>query len=66
VALRRAEREADQTPYVPATGKKRHALVNIPLTWGTFEQAKNTGKTGGFDRIGFVLGQGIFGIDSIM
>jgi len=50
-------------PYVPAIGKKRHALVNVPSTWGTFEQAKNTCKSGGFDGIGFVLGQGIFGID---
>lgn len=50
-------------PYVPALGKKRHALVNVPSTWGTFEQAKNTSKNGGFDGIGFVLGQGIFGID---
>lgn len=44
-------------------GKKRHALVNAPSTWGTFEQIKNTVKSGGFDGIGFVLGQGIFGID---
>jgi putative DNA primase/helicase len=50
-------------PYVPAMGKKRHALVNVPSTWGTFEQAKNAVKSGGFDGIGFVLGQGIFGID---
>ena len=50
-------------PYVPAPGKKRHALVNVPSTWGTFEEAKNTKESGGFDGIGFVLGQGIFGID---
>ena len=50
-------------PYVAAPGKKRHALVNVPSTWGTFEQAKNTKESGGFDGIGFVLGQGIFGID---
>jgi putative DNA primase/helicase len=50
-------------PYVPAPGKKRHALVNVPSTWGTFEQAKNVCESGGFDGIGFVLGNGIFGID---
>ncbi len=50
-------------PYVPSPGKKRHALVNVPSTWGTFEQAKNTVSAGGFDGIGFVLGHGIFGID---
>ena len=50
-------------PYVPALGKKRHALVNVRSTWGTFGQAKNAHETGGFDGIGFVLGDGIFGID---
>ena len=50
-------------PYVPVPGKKRHALVNVRSTWGTFEQAKNTLESGGFDGIGFVLGEGIFGID---
>ncbi|HNX17526.1 MAG TPA: hypothetical protein PKM50_04250 [Methanoregula sp.] len=50
-------------PYVPAPGKKRHALVNISSTWGTFEQAKNVKESEGFDGIGFVLGDGIFGID---
>ncbi|WP_428370794.1 hypothetical protein [Methanoregula sp.] len=50
-------------PYVPAPGKKRHALVNVRSTWGTFGQAKNTLESGGFDGIGFVLGEGIFGID---
>jgi putative DNA primase/helicase len=50
-------------PYVPAPGKKRHALVNVSSTWGTFEQAKKAINDGGFDGIGFVLGQGIFGID---
>lgn len=50
-------------PYVPAPGKRRHALVNVRSTWGTFEQAKNAHESGGFDGIGFVLGDGIFGID---
>ena len=50
-------------PYVPAPGKKHHALVNISSTWGTFEQAKNAHESGGFNGIGFVLGEGIFGID---
>jgi putative DNA primase/helicase len=50
-------------PYVPAPGKKRHALVNVRSTWGTFEQAKIAHESGSFDGIGFVLGGGIFGID---
>lgn len=50
-------------PYVPAPGKKRHALVNARSTWGTFERAKKTHESGDFDGIGFVLGDGIFGID---
>lgn len=50
-------------PYVPAPGKKRHALVNVRSTWGTFLQAKSVHESGDFDGIGFVLGEGIFGID---
>jgi putative DNA primase/helicase len=50
-------------PYVPAPGKKRHALVNVRSTWGTFGQAKEALESGDFDGIGFVLGDGIFGID---
>lgn len=50
-------------PYVPAPGKKRHALVNVRSTWGTFDQAKNAHESGDFEGIGFVLGDGIIGID---
>jgi putative DNA primase/helicase len=50
-------------PYVPVPGKKRHALVNVRSTWGTFEQAKKIHESGGFEGIGFVLGDGIVGID---
>jgi putative DNA primase/helicase len=50
-------------PYVPAPGRKRHALVNVPSTWGSFDQAKKVFEAEDFDGIGFVLGQGIFGID---
>jgi putative DNA primase/helicase len=50
-------------PYVPVPGKKRHALVNVRSTWGTFLQAKSVHESGDFDGIGFVLGEGIFGID---
>ncbi len=50
-------------PYVPVPGKKRHALVNVHSTWGTFLQAKSVHASGDFDGIGFVLGEGIFGID---
>jgi putative DNA primase/helicase len=59
------ERNGKQTkpPYVPVQEKKRHALVNVPSTWGTYDQAKKAQESGGFDGIGFVLGEGIFGID---
>ena len=50
-------------PYVPDQKKKRYALVNVPSTWGSFDQAKAAMQAGGFDGIGFVLGEGIFGID---
>lgn len=50
-------------PYVALPGKKRHALVNVRSTWGTFGQAKFAHESGDFDGIGFVLGEGIFGID---
>jgi len=50
-------------PYVPIPNKARHALVNIPSTWGSFDEAKAAMHAGGFDGIGFVLGDGIFGID---
>jgi putative DNA primase/helicase len=50
-------------PYKPLTGRRRHALVNVPSTWGTFEEAKTAFESGGYDGIGFVLGDGIFGID---
>jgi len=42
-------------PYVPAQGKKRHAVVNVPLTRGTSGQAKNISKSGGLYGIGIVL-----------
>jgi hypothetical protein len=29
-------------PYVPAQGKKRHAVVNVLSTWRTVEQAKTS------------------------
>ncbi len=50
-------------PYVPVPGKKRHALVNVRSTWGTFDQAKKAHEAGGYEGIGFVLGDGIIGID---
>jgi putative DNA primase/helicase len=65
VAWRYEERNNKLTkpPYVPDPEKKRHALVNVPSTWGNFGQAKAAMQAGGFDGIGFVLGEGIFGID---
>ena len=50
-------------PYVPDPEKRRHALVNVPSTWGRFDQAKSAMQAGSFDGIGFVLGEGIVGID---
>ncbi len=50
-------------PYGPIPKKTRYALVNIPSTWGSFDDAKASLQAGGFDGIGFVLGDGIFGID---
>lgn len=65
VVWRYEERNGKLTkpPYDPVPGKPRHALVNVPSTWGTLAQAKDTLASGGFDGIGFVLGEGIFGID---
>jgi putative DNA primase/helicase len=59
------ERNAKLTkpPYVPIPKKTRHALVNILSTWGSFDEAKAAMRAGGFDGVGFVLGDGIFGID---
>jgi putative DNA primase/helicase len=59
------ERDGKRTkpPYQPVPGKKRHALVNVASTWGSFARAKETLLGGEFDGIGFVLGDGIFGID---
>jgi len=50
-------------PYVADAGKMRHALVNRSSTWSTFAKAKEVCESGEFDGIGFVLGEGIFGID---
>ena len=40
VAWQYEERDGKMTKpsYVPAAGKKRHALVNVRSTWGTYEQ----------------------------
>jgi putative DNA primase/helicase len=50
-------------PYVAATGRPRHALVNVSKTWGSFAQAKAAFATGAYDGVGFVLGDGIIGFD---
>ncbi|MFY9800745.1 MAG: hypothetical protein WAK10_05810 [Methanoregula sp.] len=59
------ERNGKKTkpPYVPTTGRIRNAMVNIPGTWGSLEQAKKAFETGTYDGIGFVLGEGIIGFD---
>jgi putative DNA primase/helicase len=41
----------------------RHARSNDATTWTTFEAALDAYKKGGFDGIGFCLGQGWSGID---
>lgn len=48
-----------KTPINPKTGG--YAMSNNPATWGSFEMAVNMSKN--FNGIGFMLGNGIFGID---
>lgn len=48
-------------PYNPLNGKL--AKVNDQLTWNTFNIAINGCVKYGFDGLGFILGNGIFGID---
>ncbi len=48
-----------KVPINPRTGG--YAMSNNPATWGSFEMAVNMSRN--FNGIGFMLGNGIFGID---
>ncbi len=52
--------KGSKTPKMP-TGK--NARTNDPGTWITFEAAVDAYKTGRFNGIGFMLGEGLHGID---
>ena len=45
------------------TSAGRHAKSNDPSTWTTFDDALSAYHTGGFDGVGFCLGDGWAGID---
>lgn len=48
---------------VPKTPSKRNASTTNADTWSTFDQAKAAYQKGGFDGVGFVLTNGIAGVD---
>jgi hypothetical protein len=48
---------------VPFQPNGRPAKANDPTTWATLEEALEALKTGRFDGLGFVLGDGITGLD---
>lgn len=52
---------SDKVPKNPATGS--NAQSNNPKTWGTFKQAVKACETFEFDGIGFMFGNGYFGVD---
>ena len=56
-----AENKTTKRPYNPLTGSM--ARVNDSLTWSTFKLAISGCEKYNFDGIGFVLGDGIFGVD---
>lgn len=56
-----AEGKTTKRPYNPLTGSM--ARVNDELTWSTFKLALLGCEKYNFDGIGFVLGEGIFGVD---
>lgn len=59
--LKDTPNKTTKRPYNAITGKL--AKVNDNLTWSTFKLAINGCVKYGMDGIGFVLGDGIFGID---
>ena len=50
-------------PKVPCQTSGRYARPNDPTTWTTFENALAAYQAGGFDGLGFFLGDGWAGID---
>jgi primase-polymerase (primpol)-like protein len=50
-----------KVPFNPITG--RHASSTDPATWGNYAQAYAALATGRYDGLGFVLGDGIAGVD---
>jgi len=62
VVWRFVERDGKLTK-VPFQPNDRPAKANDPTTWATLEEALEALKTGRFDGLGFVLGDGITGLD---
>jgi putative DNA primase/helicase len=60
-AARRWVVHCAKVPHNPNTGHR--ASSTDPGTWGTFEQACAALATGRYDGLGFVLGDGIAGVD---
>lgn len=56
-----ADNRTTKRPYNPLNGNM--ARVNDNLTWSTFKLALSGCEKYSFDGIGFVLGDGIFGVD---
>ena len=61
--LWRLVRRASKHTKVPYQPNGNCASVTDPSTWGSFNKIIDCYQAGGFDGIGFVLGQGIGGVD---
>jgi putative DNA primase/helicase len=59
----RYELRDERWTKVPCRPSGQRAKVNDPATWSTFLEAVAAYRAGGFDGIGFVLGDGWSGID---
>lgn len=55
------EGDMKKPPFNPRTGKR--ASVVSPATWGSFDEARKAYETGEWAGVGFVLTQGIVGVD---
>lgn len=60
---REGGREGGLWTKVPYQPNGRHAKSNDPSTWATFEEVAKAYERGGFDGIGFMLGDGFIGVD---
>lgn len=58
---RRGQSKLAKVPYDPKSGA--HAKTDNPATWGTYEQAVTKYRAGGFNGVGFMLGDGWSGVD---